>query len=86
MALLKRAVGSLVGGELNLDFDILSSKMTIRSTAEEIDPETIRTAVSTTGMTAFPWEDFCAGRVRRAGKTSGSSTVACSCARRVVYC
>ena len=63
MALLKRAVGPLVGGELNLDFDILNSKMTIRSAAQEIDPETIRAAVATTGMTAFSWEDFCAASV-----------------------
>ena len=63
VALLKRAVGPLVGGELNLDFDILNSKMTIRSAAEEIDPETIRAAVAKTGMTAFPWEDFCAAGV-----------------------
>jgi len=63
VALLKRAVGPLVGGELNLDFDLLNSKMTVRSTAAEIDPESIRAAVATTGMTAFPWKDFCAAGV-----------------------
>jgi Zn2+/Cd2+-exporting ATPase len=62
VALLKRVVGPLVGGELNLDFDVLNSKMTVRSTGEEIDPEMIRAAVATTGMTTFPGEPgYCHG-------------------------
>ncbi len=59
IGLLKSKVGPLVGGELNLSFDLLNHKMTVRTPGQAIDPQKIVEAVSRTGMEAIPWETEC---------------------------
>lgn len=56
---LKREVGPLVGGDLNLTFDLLSRKMTIRSVDTLPSKSQIMEAVARTGMGAIPWEEHC---------------------------
>ena len=63
IAVLKRQVGPLVGGELNLTFDLLNSKMTVVSTDETVTPQKVREVVAATGMEAVPWEEACASGV-----------------------
>lgn len=58
IAVLKRQIGPLVGGELNMAFDLLNSKMTVIS-AGSINSHKIRAAVAGTGMEAIPWEESC---------------------------
>jgi Zn2+/Cd2+-exporting ATPase len=58
-ALLKSVIGPLVGGELNITFDLLSGKMTVLAPPEGTDAEAIAAAVADTGMEAAPWGDAC---------------------------
>ena len=53
VAILKRELGPLVGGEAKLGFDVLNGKMTV----EADSPEAILDAVARTGMRAEPWTD-----------------------------
>ena len=62
VAILKRELGPLVGGEDSLGFDVLRGKLTV--SAPDVAPETIRDAVARTGMKAEPWRDA-AGQPRR---------------------
>jgi Cd2+/Zn2+-exporting ATPase len=62
VAILKKTVGPLVGGETNLAFDILNGRMTITS-GDAVGQEEIVQAVSRTGMQAIPWDQFCVGGV-----------------------
>ena len=55
VAILKRELGPLVGGEESLGFDVLRGKLTVSS--PEIATEAIRDAVARTGMKAEPWAD-----------------------------
>ncbi|MFQ5740262.1 MAG: heavy metal translocating P-type ATPase [Acidobacteriota bacterium] len=57
VAILKREVGPVVGGDRNLAFDILRGKMTVLTSDSRIDPQTVVRAVATTGMKAQLWED-----------------------------
>ncbi len=57
VAVLKRAVGPLVGGEGNLSFDPLQGKMTVLEAAPELSPGVLEEAVARTGMTAKPWSE-----------------------------
>ncbi|MCX6829432.1 MAG: heavy metal translocating P-type ATPase [candidate division Zixibacteria bacterium] len=59
VALLKKELGPLVGGENNLSFDILNGKMTVNVSAS-CDETTISQVVGRTGMKAIPWEQFIA--------------------------
>lgn len=73
VALLKREVGPIVGGEECLGFDILNGRMTV-TPASAVSPETIRQAVTRTGMQAEDWQDKTAGSMdenfwRRRGRT-----------------
>lgn len=54
VAVLKREVGPLVGGEANLAFDVLNAKMIV---ATAVPPEQVQAAVAKTGMSAEPWQD-----------------------------
>lgn len=54
VAVLKRELGPLVGGDNNLGFDVLSGKMTV-SPESAATPEAIRDAVALTGMRAELW-------------------------------
>lgn len=56
VALLKREVGPVVGGEECLSFDILNGRMTV-TPAFGASPEPIRQAVARTGMRAENWQD-----------------------------
>ncbi len=58
VAVLKRAVGPLVGGDHFLDFDVLNGKMTIQECCAPIDAALIRDTVSKTGMRATPWDQY----------------------------
>ena len=56
IGVLKREVGPLVGGELNLAFDLLAGKMSVISSGGQIDRTAVVKAVAGTGMEAVPWE------------------------------
>jgi Cd2+/Zn2+-exporting ATPase len=55
VAVLKRAVGPVVGGEDRLGFDILNGRMTVTAGSAMVAPEAIREAVARTGMHAEVW-------------------------------
>jgi Cd2+/Zn2+-exporting ATPase len=61
VAILKREIGPLVGGESNLAFDLLNRKMTITSpNGEAVSEAKIRKMVARAGMKAIPWTESCA--------------------------
>ncbi len=55
IAVLKRAVGPLVGGGENLGFDLLNATMTIP--AGSVRPEIVIESVAAAGLKAEPWTD-----------------------------
>lgn len=55
VAVLKREVGPVVGGEDRLAFDILNARMIVTAGGDEVAPEKIVAAVARTGMRAEPW-------------------------------
>lgn len=57
VAILKREVGPLVGGEQNLGFDVLRGRMTVSESAPGISEQEVIDAVHRTGMRARPWTD-----------------------------
>jgi Cd2+/Zn2+-exporting ATPase len=57
VAVLKREVGPIAGGEDRLGFDILSSKMTVEPSSRKVTPDVILCAVARTGMRAEVWRD-----------------------------
>ncbi len=63
VAILKREVGPLVGGEDRLAFDVLNGRMMVLKEAEKVSAEDIREAVRRTGMTAVEWR----GQEEKAG-------------------
>ena len=56
VAMLKREIGPLVGGEDRLGFDILNGRLTVTPASVSISADTIRQAVSRTGMRADIWQ------------------------------
>jgi Zn2+/Cd2+-exporting ATPase len=56
VTLLKREVAPLVGGEDNLQFDILTGKMSVISSDGNLSDSDIIAAVAKTGMKAFLWD------------------------------
>jgi Cd2+/Zn2+-exporting ATPase len=56
-AVLKRAVGPLVGGDSNLAFDVLRGKMTVLNPPAGVTGEKVVRAVASGGLTARPWDD-----------------------------
>ena len=56
VAVLKRELGPLVGGEANLSFDVLNAKMSVAA-GVTLAPAEIQAAVARTGMSAEPWRD-----------------------------
>ncbi len=56
VAILKREIGSLVGGEANLSFDVLKGQMTVLASAPDANLESIVKAVRKTGMDAVAYE------------------------------
>jgi len=57
VAVLKREVGPVVGGEEHLAFDILNGKMTVLAGAPNPDAEAVAAAVARTGMRAEAWRE-----------------------------
>lgn len=57
VAVLKREVGPVVGGEARLTFDILNARMIVDAGPDEVAAEKITAAVARTGMRAEPWRD-----------------------------
>lgn len=57
VAVLKRELGPLVGGEDRLSFDILKAKMTVAATPVEISEQEVLKAVARTGMGAQVWKE-----------------------------
>jgi Cd2+/Zn2+-exporting ATPase len=57
VAILKRELGPLVGGEDRLSFDILKAKMTVSVPPAEISEKEIVKAVARTGMGAQAWKE-----------------------------
>lgn len=55
VAVLKQAVGPLVGGADRLAFDVLNGRMTVADDALNIADEAILKAIASTGMNAVPW-------------------------------
>lgn len=56
VAVLKREVGPVVGGEHHLAFDILKGKMTVLPSDAKASPESVIAVVARTGMRAELWE------------------------------
>lgn len=56
VAILKREIGPLVGGDGHLSFDVLKGQMTILASAPGAELESIIKAVRKTGMDAVPYE------------------------------
>lgn len=57
IAVLKREVGPVVGGEDHLSFDLLNGKMIVTIGSVGVSPETVRRAVARTGMQAEVWKE-----------------------------
>lgn len=57
VAILRRAVGPVVGGEENLRFDVLRGRMTVEKAPAGVGEEAVRRAVRDTGMEAVPWSE-----------------------------
>src|ERR1035437_770821 len=55
VAVLKQAVGPLVGGTDRLAFDVLNGRMTVAASEREVADEAIFNAIAGTGMSAVPW-------------------------------
>jgi len=67
IAILKREVGPLVGGEDNLAFDLLKAKMMI-SEGASASSEAILKAVAGTGMSAEPWQENTESGQKKSGR------------------
>ena len=57
VAILKRELGPLAGGEDRLAFDILNRKMTVTPPGSSVSAEQIQSAVARTGMRADIWSE-----------------------------
>jgi Cd2+/Zn2+-exporting ATPase len=55
VAILKREIGPLVGGESQLTFDVLNAKMGVLPSATVVTQDEVVRAVGKTGMRAEPW-------------------------------
>ena len=72
VAVLRRGVGPLVGGEDRLAFDVLTGRMMVLDGADKISAEDVLKAVRRTGMTAREWrkddedDDRASGKRHRA--------------------
>lgn len=55
VAILRREVGGLPG-VINMEFDVVNARMSVKYDAEAIGPERMVAAIDATGMKATPWE------------------------------
>ncbi|MEX2650130.1 MAG: heavy metal translocating P-type ATPase [Alphaproteobacteria bacterium] len=60
VAVLKQAVGPVVGGADHLAFDVLNGRMTVADAARDVPEEAVLKAVATTGMSAVAWQTHAA--------------------------
>jgi Cd2+/Zn2+-exporting ATPase len=67
VAVLKRELGTLVGGEANLAFDLLNAKMVVSGGASA-SPEAILKTVAATGMSAEPWQEITGSVQKKSGR------------------
>lgn len=67
VAVLKREVGPVVGGEERLAFDILNAKMIV-SEGASASSEVILKAVAGTGMSAEPWQEITGSVEKKTGR------------------
>jgi len=56
VAILRRAVGTMVGREDHLAFDVINGRMMVHQDANDVSRKEIIQAVRTTGMTAVEWQ------------------------------
>ena len=52
VAVLKRELGPIVGGEERLSFDVLRGRLTLSPEASDVDVRQVKAAVAKTGMRA----------------------------------
>ncbi len=57
VAVLRRELGPLVGGEEQLSFDVLRGRLTVSAEASGVEPRQVIAAVARTGMRAEPWRE-----------------------------
>ncbi|MFO0903693.1 MAG: cation-translocating P-type ATPase [Pirellulales bacterium] len=57
IAVLRQAVGPIVGGEHRLSFDIVRRRMQVEIDAQSVTAATVLEAVAKTGMRAEPWKE-----------------------------
>lgn len=57
VAVLRRELGPLVGGEERLSFDVLRGRLTLSAEASDVDSRQVMDAVAKTGMRAEPWSE-----------------------------
>ena len=57
VAVLKRELGPLVGGDERLSFDVLRGRLTLSAEASNVDSRQVIDAVAKTGMRAEPWSE-----------------------------
>ena len=57
VAVLKREVGPLVGGEDRLSFDVLNGRMTVAAGSSAVTPDAVSLAVGRSGMRAELWTE-----------------------------
>ncbi len=74
VAVLKRDVGPVVGGEDLLSFDLLNTRMTVLAGPRPVFPDEVIRAVARTGMRAEPWvegtpQSVATGYWERRGRT-----------------
>lgn len=55
IAILKKVLSPVVGGEEYLFFDLLNAKLTVKAADKNIDPAKVTQAIESTGMHAAPW-------------------------------
>lgn len=79
VAVLKRELGPLVGGEELLGFDLINGKMTVELPENGISEEDVRSAVAHTGMRAVPWREHTASiRTERPWDRHGRAIMCCT--------
>ena len=67
VAILKKELGPLVGGEERLSFDLLNGKLLVNHGDSPPNTQAIRQSVRRTGMEAIPWEEHTASAEREGG-------------------
>ena len=61
VAILRRELGPMVGGQERLAFDLLRARLTVSDPPAGVDEQRIARAVAGTGMRAEPWREASEG-------------------------